>query len=348
MTILFRLHPIIRFVLKMYASIGLISALFLSACTTKLDIYHRKQYQMGTIVELTVVASSENVADDAMDAGFTEIRRLDDLLSVYKENSEYSKINQMAGIEAVAVSSETLELIQKGLEAGKMTEGGFDIAIGPAVKLWGVTDSKHIPTPEELARIKPLVDMNNVIVDPSRRTVFLKLKGMRIDSGGNGKGFAADKVKIVLQKHGIQSGIVALAGDLKVFGKKPDGELWRVGISHPRKKGEVLAYLDLTDQAISTAGDYERFFERNGVIYHHIFDPRTLQPARDCQSVSIVSGEGIISDSLDTGIFVMGSEKGMKLIETLPYLGGVIVDRDGKILVSSNLKSKIKFPFSGP
>ena len=344
MTMLFRLHQNIRLLNTFRIGLAILAVFFISACSSRLEIYHRSQYQMGTIVELTVVAPSENSADEAMTAGFSEIRRLDELLSVYKENSEYSKINQMAGIEPVAVSPDTFVLIQKGLEAGRMTDGGFDIAIGPAVKLWGVTEAQHIPSPEELKQIKPLVAMDKVVIDPVRRTVFLKEKGMRIDSGGNGKGFAADKVKTVLLNHGIHSGIVALAGDLKVFGKKPNGELWRVGISHPRIKGKVLAYLDLTDKAISTAGDYERFFMKDGIIYHHILDPKTLQPARECQSVSLVSDEGIIADSLDTGIFVMGPEKGMALIEKLPYLGGVIVDKNGKILVSSNLKDKIKFP----
>jgi thiamine biosynthesis lipoprotein len=344
MTILFHLRRSTRFVFGFGLFWGLMALFSLTACSSRLESFHRSQYQMGTLVELTVVAASEAKADEAMNAGFAEIRRLEELLSVYKETSEYSKINQMAGIEAVAVSPDTFELVQKGLEAGKMTEGGFDIAIGPAVKLWGVTESQHIPTDEELNRIKPLTDPDKVVVDPSKRTVFLKEKGMRIDSGGNGKGFAADKVKTVLENLGIHSGIVALAGDLKVFGKKPNGDRWRIGIRHPRKKGEVLAYLDLTDKAISTAGDYERFFMKDGVIYHHLLDPKTLQPARECQSVTLVADEGIIADSLDTGIFAMGPEKGMALIEKLPYLGGVIVDKNGKILISSNLKDKIKLP----
>lgn len=344
MTMLFLYRPLIRSLSLFGLFSGMLLLFSLTACSSRLESFHRSQYQMGTVVELTVVAPSEAKADEAMNAGFAEIRRLEALLSVYQETSEYSKINQMAGIEPVAVSPETLELVQKGLEAGKLTEGGFDIAIGPGVRLWGVTESQHIPTQEELNQIKPLTDPDKVVVDRSRGTVYLKEKGMRIDSGGNGKGFAADKVKKVLESRGIRSGIVALAGDLKVFGKKPNGERWRVGIQHPRKKGETLAFLDLTDKAISTAGDYERFFMKDGVIYHHILDPRTLQPARECQSVTLVADEGIVADSLDTGIFVMGAEKGMALIEKLPYLGGVIVDKNGKILVSSNLKDQIRFP----
>ncbi|MHB8481227.1 MAG: FAD:protein FMN transferase [Nitrospiria bacterium] len=299
---------------------------------------------MGTIVELTVVSSSEEKADKAMNAGFTEIKRLEHLLSVYDHTSEFSKINTMAGIRPVSVSQETYELIEKGIAAGKLTEGGFDIAIGPAVKLWGVTESQHIPTTEELNQIKPLVDPDQVVLNPLNRSVYLKKKGMQIDSGGNGKGFAADKVEKVLKQYGISSGIVALAGDLKVFGNKPGGELWRVGIKHPRRKGAVLAYLDLTNKAISTAGDYERFFIKDGIMYHHLLDPKTLQPGRKCQSVSIIADDGITADSLDTGIFIMGPEKGLALIEKLPQIGGVIVDQNGKILVSSNLKNKILIP----
>jgi thiamine biosynthesis lipoprotein len=317
--------------------------LVFSSCAPHSKTFHRSQYQMGTIVELTVVSPSEKGADQAMDAGFAEIKRLEALLSVYRETSEFSKINQMAGIAPVSAGPETFALIEKALEAGKLTEGGFNIAIGPAVKLWGVTDAPHIPTPEELRQIRPLIDDGKIILDPLHHTVFLKEKGMKIDSGGNGKGFTADLVEKVLRQQGITSGIVALAGDLKVFGRKPDGGPWRVGIKHPRKKGEVLAYLDLTDQAISTAGDYERFFMKDGILYHHLLDPKTLQPGRECQSVSIIAGEGIVADSLDTGIFVMGPEKGMALIEKLPGIGGVIVDKNGIVTISSNLKGKIKF-----
>ncbi len=333
-----------RILLQWIASL-ICLALFSSSCTTpRLKIFEKSRFQMGTIVELTVVSSSEEKAEEAMAAGFAEIKRLEQLMSVYQETSEFSKINQMAGIQEVSVSPEVYDLIQKGLEAGRLTEGGFNLAIGPAVKLWGVTESQHVPAPEELNQIRPLVNLDKVILNPQNHSVFLKDKGMKLDSGGIGKGDAADRVEKVLNQHGIEAGIVAMAGDVKAFGAKPDGHPWRVGIKHPRQPGRVLATIDLANQAISTSGDYERFFIKDGIRYHHLLDPRTLQPARGCQSVSIIAPEGTMSDALSTGIFIMGPEKGMALIEKLPQIAGVIVDQNGKILISSNLKNKILIP----
>ena len=162
---------------------------------------------------------------------------------------------------------------------------------------------------------------------------------MRVDVGGIGKGYAADMAVAAMQKAGATAGVVALSGDIKTFGRLPGGTKFPFGIRHPRREDAVLAFVDLQDEAISTAGDYERYFEREGVRYHHILDPVTLQPARDCQSVTIVARDGITADGLDTGVFVMGRERGLALIERLPGVGAIIVDRDGKIWISSSLKT---------
>ena len=167
---------------------------------------------------------------------------------------------------------------------------------------------------------------------------------MRIYVGGIGKGYAADQAVDAMRKAGAVAGVVALSGDIKTFGRLPGGKMFPVGIQHPRKDGSVLAWIDLQDEAISTAGDYERFFEREGVRYHHILDPRTLQPARSCQSVTVIAREGVWADGLDTGIFVMGPERGMELVEQLPDVEAIIVDQDGHLLVSSGLKQRIRLP----
>jgi thiamine biosynthesis lipoprotein len=149
---------------------------------------------------------------------------------------------------------------------------------------------------------------------------------------------------MAMKKAGASAGVVALSGDIKTFGQLPGGKRFPVGIQHPRQEGSVLAWIDLQDEAISTAGDYERFFERDGVRYHHILDPRTLQPARRCQSVTVVAREGIWADGLDTGIFVMGVESGMRLIEALPDVEAIIVDHEGVVHVSSGLRDRIRKP----
>jgi len=304
----------------------------------------RAQMQMGTLVKITAVARSEAVAQAAATAGFAEIRRLEELLSTWIPTSELSRVNASAGAMPVHVSPETLTVVQRAVQAAEMTDGGFNIAIGPAVDAWRVTEGQRIPTESELDALRPLVDLMSVHADVREQTIYLEKRGMRIDVGGIGKGYAADQAVDALRRAGAVAGVVALSGDIKTFGRLPGGKMFPVGIQHPRKDGSVLAWIDLQDEAISTAGDYERFFEREGVRYHHILDPRTLQPARRCQSVTVIAREGVWADGLDTGIFVMGPERGMELVERLPDVEAIIVDKDGRLLVSSGLKQRIRLP----
>jgi len=304
----------------------------------------RAQMQMGTLVKITAVARSESVAQAAATAGFAEIRRLEELLSTWIPTSELSHVNASAGVMPVHVSPETLTVVQRAIQVAEMTDGGFNIAIGPVVDAWNVIEGSRIPTESELEALRPLVDLMSVHVDVREQTIYLGKAGMRIDVGGIGKGYAADQAVDALRSAGAVAGVVALSGDIKTFGRLPGGKMFPVGIQHPRKDGSVLAWIDLQDEAISTAGDYERFFEREGVRYHHILDPRTLQPARSCQSVTVIAREGVWADGLDTGIFVMGPERGMELVEQLPDVEAIIVDQDGHLLVSSGLKQRIRLP----
>lgn len=304
----------------------------------------RVQMQMGTLVKITAVGRSESEAQAAAAVGFSEIRRLEELLSTWIPTSELSQVNAAAGVMPVTVSLDTLAVVQRAMQAAEMTGGGFNIAIGPAVDAWRVTEAQRIPAASELEALRPLVDLRAVHVNERDRTIYLEKIGMRIDVGGIGKGYAADQAVTVMQKAGAVAGVVALSGDIKTFGRLPDGRKFPVGIQHPRQEGAVLAWIDLQDEAISTAGDYERFFERDGVRYHHILDPLTLQPARACQSVTVIAKEGVWADGLDTGIFVMGAESGMRLVESLPDVEAVIVDHDGLVHVSSGLRDRIRKP----
>jgi thiamine biosynthesis lipoprotein len=304
----------------------------------------RAQMQMGTLVKITAVARSESVAQAAATAGFAEIRRLEEILSTWIPTSELSRVNASAGVLPVHVSPETLTVVHRAVQVAEMTDGGFNIAIGPVVDAWNVTEGQRIPTESELAVLRPLVDLQAVHVDMRAQTIYLEKTGMRIDVGGIGKGYAADQAVMAMKKAGASAGVVALSGDIKTFGQLPGGRKFPVGVQHPRKEGAVLAFIDLEDEAISTAGDYERFFERDGVRYHHILDPKTLQPARRCQSVTVVAPEGIWADGLDTGIFVMGAESGMRLVEALPDVEAVIVDHEGLVHVSSGLRNRIRKP----
>lgn len=302
----------------------------------------RTQMHMGTLVTITAVAPTESVALAASTEGFLEIRRLEALLSTWIGSSELSAVNAAAGKAPVRVSPDTLSVVKLALQVAKMTGGAFNIAIGPAVDLWNVTEKQNIPAAEELQLVRNRIELEAVHVDDVKHTIFLERAGMRIDVGGIAKGYAADRVVMRMKEAGATGGIVALSGDIKAFGRLPKGEKFTVGIQHPRKPGEILLVIDLDNEAISTAGDYERYFERDGVRYHHILDPATLQPARECQSVSIIAKEGVWADGLDTGVFVLGPEHGMRLIEKLRDVHAIIVDREGRVHVSAALRNRIR------
>ena len=326
---------------------GIFLILFSSACTTTRSesapiVVKRTQMQMGTLVTITSVAPDRQRAQDAASAGFQEIHRLEELISTWIATSELSRANAAAGRAAVSLSRDTMKVLEASLQMARMTEGGFNILVGPAVEAWSVLDRPTIPSDAVLQAVRPLTDLRELHLDVAEGTVYLAKPGMRVDVGGIGKGFAADMAVVAMQKAGATAGVVALSGDIRTFGGLPGGVKFPFGIRHPRHEEAVLAFIDLQDEAISTAGDYERYFERDGVRYHHILDPITLQPARDCQSVTIVARDGMTADGLDTGIFVMGRERGLALVERLPGVGAVIVDRDGKVWVSSYLKGRVR------
>lgn len=307
-------------------------------------VVKRAQMHMGTLVSITAVAVNHDAAKQVINAGFQEIKRLEQLLSTWISDSELSRVNDSAGIKPVPVSPETLTVVLRSLQVAEVTNGAFNIVIGPAIGAWNISAQPRVPTTAELDALRPLLDLQAVRADVSKRTLYLEKTGMRIDVGGIGKGYAADQAVVAMQKAGAVAGVVALSGDIKAFGRLPGERPFPVGIQHPRKEGAVLVWIDLQDEAISTAGDYERYFEKDSVRYHHILDPQTLQPARRCQSVTIVAREGIWADGLDTGIFVMGPERGMELVERLADVEAIIVDAEGRMSVSSGLKNRIRFP----
>lgn len=306
-------------------------------------VVKRGQMHMGTLVFLTAVAPDEQLAHAAIEQGFTEIHRLEQILSTWIPDSELSRINAAAGQRAVKAGPETLELLKHSLEMARLTEGGFNVAIGPAVEAWNVSREGRIPTREELDATRSLMDLSAIHLDQEAGTVYLSRAGMRVDIGGIGKGYAADFAARVMQDAGASAGVVAISGDIKTFGLLPDGQRFVFGIQHPRKEnGITIGQLELEDEAVSTAGDYQRYFEKDGIRYHHILDPKTLQPARLSQSVTVVASTGVLADGLDTGIFVMGPERGLALIERLPGVEGVIVGAGGTVSVSSGLQDRLQ------
>jgi thiamine biosynthesis lipoprotein len=310
---------------------------------SKEAIIKRSQYLMGTLVFVTGVAPQEEMAKNAVAAGLAEIRRLELLMSTWIPTSELSNVNAAAGKRPVQVGIENMQVLKTSLRMAAWTEGGFNIAVGPAVAAWNVSQEGRIPSQEELDVVRPLISLSQIDLDETAGTVFLKRVGMQIDVGGIGKGFAADLAVEVMKSSGATAGVVALSGDIKTFGRMPDNEPFVFGIQHPRKEqGQILGRIELENEAVSTAGDYQRFIMKDGIRYHHILDPSTLQPARGCQSVTIIAKEGVMADGLDTGIFVMGPGKGMTLIESLHDVEGVIVNAQGELMISSGLKSRLR------
>lgn len=321
----------------------------LGACYTdpqqrdhELALVKRSRMLMGTLVFVTGVAPDERTAQEAVAAGFAEIRRLEELLSTWMPTSELSRVNASAGVKSVRVSGDTYELIRRSLEVARLTGGGFNITVGPAVEAWGFPEHPRLPTGADLRAVRSLVDLSQLQLNEQASTVYLTQKGMRVDVGGIGKGYAADLAAETMRQAGATAGVVALSGDITTFGRMPDGRRFSIGVQHPRLQGMLLGYLELEDEAVSTAGDYQRFFIQDGVRYHHILDPDTLRPARQCQSVTVVAKEGVLADGLDTGIFVMGPKDGMALVERLPGVEAVIVDQAGKVLVSTGLEGRLE------
>ena len=330
--------------LTLFALHLLLFTVLFSCSFQKEHIFRKSAFLMDTIVTITVVSRESEVADMAIDRAFAKIREIGKLCDFFSHDSEVSRINRNAGISEVKVSAETIELLEKSLYVSGQTGGAFDVTIGPVEKLYDF-HRKIRPEEDDIRKNLPLVDYRNLIIDRQRSTVFLRKKGMLIDPGGITKGYAADKAEEVLRERGIKSGIVAVAGDVRTFGSKPDGKPWTIGIRNPRTRGgedDIMATLGLSDLAISTSGDYERFFIEDGNRYHHLLDPRTGKPAAGCKCVSIIANESSLADSFATGIFVLGPEKGIRVLEKLGFDGVIIDSRDG-IHVTRGIRGKIEF-----
>jgi thiamine biosynthesis lipoprotein len=297
---------------------------------------------MYTIVSITVSSDSEQKAKTAIDRAFKELERLERLLNYYSEDSEVSLINKNAGIKPVKVSKETIEIIDKAIYVSENTDGAFDITVGPVIALWDF-QKKALPDDRIIKEKLKLVGYKNIVINKDDSTVFIKKKGAEVNLGGIIKGYAADKAVEVLKNSNIKSGIVAIAGDIKTFGTGPDGKFWKLGIQNPRQKGkndEILATVELSDIAISTSGDYVRFFIKDGKRYHHLLNPKTGYPAYGCQSITIIAKDSVLADGFATGIFIVGPQKGMDIIKRSGF-DGVIVDKDGKIHVTKGIKDRI-------
>ncbi len=301
--------------------------------------YTRILKLMGSRFDITVVASNETEGNQYIDLAVAEITRIEKMISSWDSLSETAEIIRNAGIKPVKVDKELFDLIARSIKISELTSGAFDISYASMDKIWKYDGSmKKLPTEDEVASSVIKVGYKNIILDAQNQTVFLKKEGMKIGFGAIGKGYAADKAKQLLISTGVTAGIMNASGDLTTWGNQPDGTPWMVGITNPLNKDKVFSWFPLDQNAVVTSGSYEKFVEFKGKKYTHIIDPRTGWPASGLASVTIFAPKAELADALATSVFVMGRETGIDFVNQLPGVECVIVDDQGKIYESENIK----------
>jgi len=306
------------------------------------ELFRKRASIMYSNVTITVAAGSSEQADMAIEAAFSKIRELEKLLSFWTDDSEIAAINRNAGKGAVKVSAPTMQILGMAMEISEWTEGAFDATVGPVIRQWDFRE-QTMPAPEALKAALNKVDYRALELDTKNSTAYLNRSDMSFDTGGIAKGFAADAAIEVIKAQGITAALVAVSGDIRAYGKKPDGTDWRVGIRNPRSDdpNSFIASLALQDEAISTSGDYERFFIKDGRRYHHILDPRTGQPAEGSMSVTVIADSATFTDGLATGLFVLGPDKALKVLAA-HGLQGVLIGSDGETYITGGLAGRLR------
>ncbi len=300
----------------------------------------RRVRLMGSDFEFTVLQDEEDgykIIDDAIH----EVKRIEDLLTEFADTSQTSLLNQHAGIKAVAVNDEVYSLIRRCKEITVLTQGAFDITAAGLRKLYKFKrGNADFPNADQLKAALTRIGSEKIIMQDGNQ-VYLSQPGMRIGFGGIGKGYAADAVKKILMQRGIKSAVINASGDLTAFGSRADGSLWKVGIADPRDPTRVMAWVPIQNASVATSGDYEQYFEKNGIRYAHTIDPKTGHPVTGIKSVSIVCASAELSDAIATAVTIMGVEIGLHFIEQLPGVHGLIINDQNKIFTSRHLRVNI-------
>ena len=326
--------------------IALSIALLAAACSgapARRLLVERTKVAMGSELRLAAWAADHAAAVAAFESVFREFDRLDALMTVWRNDSDVSRMNAMAGKQAVPVSADTLEVLAAAAEAGAWTGGKFDITFGALADVWKFDHDQDntVPDRKAIEARLPLVDYTAVRIDRAAGTAFITRPGARVHLGGIGKGYAVDRAMALLRARGLTDFLIQAGGDLYVSGMN-DGRPWKLGINDPRgTAGRAFATVELTNATLSTSGDYERFFMKDGRRYHHLIDPDRGEPARGCRSVTIVADRAMLADALSTGVFVLGPTDGMALVEKLPGVEAVIVSAANDVLISSGLRGNV-------
>jgi thiamine biosynthesis lipoprotein len=334
----------------------LTSLFFFIACkkpSGDFQTYRETRLLMGTAVQIQAVGRPQT--KDAIRKAFDEINRIEKKMGVRNPQSDIARINNMAGSDAIPLDREMFDFLGRSLDLCYKTEGAFNIAIGPLSRLWNFDigplsrlwnfdgGGEIVPEANSIQERLANLDFKKIILDRINHTISLSSQGMALDLGGIAKGYAVDRAVEILKSSGVSSGIINAGGDMRLFGKKPQNQLWHIGVQHPRKNDGVLITFKVTDRAVVSSGDYERFFIKEGVRYHHILDSVTGYPASECMSVTVVAETAFLADAMATAIFVQGKVKGFKLLQDQKDLEGIIVASDGKTFITPGLEKIIEW-----
>jgi len=301
--------------------------------------YRRVLKLMGNRFEISVVTDDKKWADECIQDAIEEIRRIERLLTTFDESSQTNLVNKNAGLVPVKVDKEVFDLIQRSKRISEITQGAFDISYGSIDRrLWNFDPTMtSLPDRQAAKKLVRLINYRNIILDEKKSTVFLKEQGMRIGFGGIGKGYAAEMAKILLQRKGIESGIVNAAGDLTAWGYQPDGSPWTIGVADPNASRHAFSYLQITNTSVATSGNYEKYVMINGKKYSHTIDPKTGLPVTGIKSVTIICPNAEIADAMATPVMIMGIRVGLDLINQVKGIECIIVDDHDTIHTSKNI-----------
>jgi thiamine biosynthesis lipoprotein len=298
----------------------------------------RRQILMGTLVEISAWGEDSGRVEAAVDEALAEMARIERLMGP-GEGSDAVRLSR--SVDGAAVAPETAEVIALGLHAGEVGGGAFDLTLGRLKALWGIESERpRVPVPAEIRQA--LAGTGPGALRREGNWIGKRDPALVIDLGGIAKGYAVDRAAEILRRGGVAGASVNAGGDIRLLGDR-QGQPWRIGIQHPRDPQRLLGVLPLTEGVVVTSGDYERFFEVGGERYHHLFDPKTGLPARGCQSVTVVAPTAVWADALSTAAFVLGPERGLKLLDELPEVEGIVVAADGSRRVTSGLEGIIEW-----
>lgn len=303
--------------------------------------YTQSANLMGTVIRVTVAGATQAQARPAIDAAFAEIKRLESLLSEWIPTSDISRVNAAAGVEAVAVSRETIDVIEASNAISKWSQGAFDLSWAALRGMYLFQPGQErVPDLQEVRERLKLIDYRKIAVDAERGTVMLKKKGMVLGTGGIAKGYALDRAADILRKAGFASFMIFGGGQIELGGTR-HGRPWRVGIQHPRAN-DYFGFVEATDGSVATAGDYEHSFVKDGRRWHHIIDPKTGLPVPHTRSVTVIADSGLAADAIDTAIFILGAKKALKMMASAPFKAdAIIVDGDMRVHMTPGMAERI-------